>query len=312
MSGNVLVTGASGCVGSAVVPLLRARGLHVRSGMRRPRTAHDVRFDLDDDSTLRPALKGCDAAVYLVHGLARGAGYEAWEERTARAFAQACRDEGVARVVYLGGVVPAGAVSAHLRARARTGEVLRDVLGDDVVVELRAGMIIAATSASFMLTRDLAARAPVLIRPPWLSYQQAPVALCDITAAIAAACGDVAGGIYSACGPDTYGADETLLLCAKLMGLRLRIIDVSRAPHARVARLLGYVTRADATVVHELVFGMTGDLLGTDPSIFDRMPHYTRTPLPMAMAMALRDDVRTVNSATWFVERAMQHLGRRR
>ena len=73
---RILLTGASGAVGSELASALVAAGHSVVAATRRP-TAYDgpgdtVTFDLDDpDSDLAGAMAGTDAAYYLVHGLDR-------------------------------------------------------------------------------------------------------------------------------------------------------------------------------------------------------------------------------------------------
>jgi uncharacterized protein YbjT (DUF2867 family) len=304
---RVLVTGATGCIGRRLVPFLRAQGHDVVRGVRRPQAADDRRFDLDDDATLRPALAGCDAAVYLVHGLARGAGYGAWETRVAGAFARACVDVGVGRIVYLGGVLPSGTPSPHLRARAATGVALR-LPGVDVV-ELRAGMIVAADSASFVLARDIAARLPVALRPPWLKARQRPVAIDDVVAAIELAL-TIRPGIYACPGPEALGGDEVLAVLARLQGRQLQFRDVSWADHALAARALAWLSDAPADVVAELVLGMTGDLVGDDPDIFALRPTHQRWRFIEAARRALAEQARvarpTLPSRLW--EGAMRRL----
>jgi len=314
---TVCVVGSTGCVGRALAPALRAQGHQVRRGMRKPDGGPDaVVLDLDDEASLRPALSGCESAVFLVHGLARGAGYGAWESQTASSFARACSEVGVRRLVYLGGVVPSSpsaTTSVHLQSRARTGAILRREARDVDVVELRAGMIIAADSASFVLARDLAARLPMLVRPSWLRFRQRPVALVDVCAAIGhAVAGEVAAGTWTCAGPSIVGGDELLRTLGRLQGCRSRIVDVPLVPQGMVARVLGSITRAPTDVVQELVMGMTADLLGDDPDIFDTMPGYHRVPFETAVRWALRDENRRVSSATWLMERAVQHLARRR
>ncbi len=61
----VLVIGATGKTGSALLDLLRARAEPVRAASRAPKGADTVRFDWDDITTHGPALDGVDR-VYLV------------------------------------------------------------------------------------------------------------------------------------------------------------------------------------------------------------------------------------------------------
>ena len=306
---EVLVTGATGCIGRRLVPFLRGHGHRVWRGVRRPIGVDDRRFDLDDSTSLEPALRGCDAAIYLVHGLHRGAGYGAWEVGVAGEFARACAATGVRRIVYLGGVLPPGVPSPHLQARAATGEALRSAGVD--VVELRAGMIVAADSASFVLARDISARTPVVLRPPWLRARQRPVAIDDVLAAIGCAL-DVAPGVWNCPGPDVVAGDEVLAVLARLQGRRLHFRDVSWLDHHIAARAMGHLTDAPADVVAELVLGMTADLLDVGPDIFSEMPGHRRRPFAEAARLALQEQAtmtsRSPAARLW--ERAVGQLTR--
>ncbi len=62
---TVLVTGATGKTGSALLDLLRARAEPVRAASRTPDAVDAIRFDWDDVATHGPALDGVDR-VYLV------------------------------------------------------------------------------------------------------------------------------------------------------------------------------------------------------------------------------------------------------
>ncbi|MFF0494079.1 NAD(P)H-binding protein [Nocardia sp. NPDC004068] len=70
----ILVTGATGTVGRAVVERLCARGVPVRATTRRPAAAHlpdaaeVVRVDLDEPDTLIPALTGVDRVFAVADG----------------------------------------------------------------------------------------------------------------------------------------------------------------------------------------------------------------------------------------------------
>src|SRR5581483_2905952 len=143
---TVLLTGATGFVGRAVRPVLLARGWRVRCLTRDVRArgrgpAIDwVQGDVGDPASCARALDGCQAALYLVHGIGEGADYHRHEVAAATTFGQAGAAAGGERIVYLGGIASAGPGSEHLRSRLDVGEALRASAVE--LIELRASMIV--------------------------------------------------------------------------------------------------------------------------------------------------------------------------
>ncbi|AOS64009.1 SDR family oxidoreductase [Actinoalloteichus hymeniacidonis] len=95
---TVLVTGATGTVGSALIPALQARGAHVRAMVRNPeRTVpgvENVIADLQDPGAVAAALQGVDAAF-----LNSPSAEDAAELQIQ--FADLVRETGVKRLVLL-------------------------------------------------------------------------------------------------------------------------------------------------------------------------------------------------------------------
>lgn len=180
---RILVTGATGHVGSRLVGELLSRGKRVRaltrSGDDRP-GVETVRGDVLEPDMLPVALDGVRAAYYLVHALASAGGLADEEHEGARNFLAAARGAGVERIVYLGGLAHGDDLSDHLRTRHEVGETLR---GSDVVtVELRSSLVIGEGSASFDLVRGLVDYLPVLVLPDWIDTHCQPIALDDVVA----------------------------------------------------------------------------------------------------------------------------------
>src|SRR4051812_12874046 len=149
-----LVTGATGYVGGRLVPRLLAAGHEVRCLTRDPRRLRDVPWaarvepvagDVAEDVGLAEALDGVEVAYYLVHALGQDA-FEDVDRLSALNFAIACEAAGVQRIVYLGGPVPTGKASAHLRSRGEVGEIFLRCAVPAVV--FRAAVIIGSGSAS--------------------------------------------------------------------------------------------------------------------------------------------------------------------
>ncbi|GAA4791996.1 SDR family oxidoreductase [Streptomyces ziwulingensis] len=186
-----LVTGATGYIGGRLVPELLAAGHRVRCLARSPGKLRDhpwagdaevVRGDVTDAESVTSAMRDVDVAYYLVHSLGTGAGFEDTDRRAARLFGEAARAAGVRRVVYLGGLTPAGvpeeSLSPHLRSRAEVGRIL---LASGVpTAVLRAAVIIGSGSASFEMLRYLTERLPVMVTPNWVHTRIQPIAIRDV------------------------------------------------------------------------------------------------------------------------------------
>ena len=184
----ILLTGASGYVGSHLLDELRARGRRVRALVRDPDRADlpagvELRKgDAVKGEGLAEALLGVRTAYYLIHSMGRGASpsedFAARDRAAAVNFGEAASAAGVERVVYLGGLGPTGpGASLHLRSRHEVAELLRQRVPE--LVYVRAAMIIGRGSASFEMLRHLVTRLPVMITPRWVDARSQPVGLDD-------------------------------------------------------------------------------------------------------------------------------------
>lgn len=171
------MTGASGHVGGRLAPALAERGHTVR-----PLTRNDG--DVGDRTAMSRALDGVEAAYYLVHGL-DNADFEAEERRAAREFAAAAREQGVGRLIYLGGIAHGDHLSPHLRSRREVGEVLR--ASGVPTVELRASIVIGDGSASYELVKTMVSYLPTVVSPDWLDHLAQPIAVDDVVEYLIAA-----------------------------------------------------------------------------------------------------------------------------
>lgn len=229
-----LVTGATGYVGGRLAPVLLDQGHAVRALARDPdklaevgwRSRVDVaRGDLGEVDSLRAALDGVDVVYYLVHSMGGTEDFVAAEARSARNVVAAAKDSGVKRLVYLGGLHPAGAdLSPHLQSRATVGDILLES-GIETVV-LQAGIVVGAGSASFEMIRHLTNRLPVMTAPRWVHNKIQPIAVDDVLHYLAAAATAAVptSRSWDIGGPDVLEYGEAMQIYAEAAGLRRRLI----------------------------------------------------------------------------------------
>src|SRR3954468_8397984 len=185
---SVLVTGATGYIGGRLVPRLLEAGHRVKVVVRTPAKIAGVPWlddveviqgSVDDGDALRKALDGVDVLYYLVHSMAAGKGFEAKEKAMAETAARAAAAAGVDRIVYLGGLHPAGTeLSTHMRSREAVGKVFLDSPVDAMVFQ--AGVVIGSGSASFEMIRHLSETLPLMPAPSWVRNKIEAIAVRDV------------------------------------------------------------------------------------------------------------------------------------
>ncbi len=268
---RVLVAGASGFVGSRLCPALEAAGHEVLAMTRHPAkyqgAGKAVRGDVADVGSLRDALKGVEAAYYLVHSL-DSADFKRRDADAARAFARAAGDAGVRRIVYLGGLGDDDdTLSEHLASRREVERLLGET-GVPVTV-LRAGIVIGHGGTSWELTRQLVEHLPAMVTPRWVGTRTQPIAIADVVRYLAGVLDhpEAEGKTFEIGGPEVLAYRDMLQRVAAIEGRPLLILPVPLLSPRLSSYWLSLVTDIDVTTGRALIDSMTNEVVVRDDAI---------------------------------------------
>jgi len=276
MTKTVVVTGASGFIGSHLAGALVREGFEVRGMTRRPERYDGpgvgVAGDVADVASLDAALRGADAAYYLVHSLGSG-DFAERDAAGARNFAAAAGRARLERVIYLGGLgADDDQLSAHLRSRREVEQLLR--AGPVPVTVLRAAVVIGHGSISWEITRQLVDHLPALVTPRWAKTRTQPIALRDVVRYLVAVVepGEARGRTYEIGGPEVLRYIDMLQRAAAVRGKPLPNLTVPLLTPRLSSAWLALVSDVDLATARTLVDSMTTDAVVRDDAIRDLVP----------------------------------------
>jgi uncharacterized protein YbjT (DUF2867 family) len=271
---RVLVTGATGYVGSRLVARLLDAGHPVRVLVREaPRLRHKSWFrqvemregDVGETSELRDALSGVHSAYYLIHSMTAGREFSHRDVALAGSFGEAARSVGLQRIIYLGGLgEPGEALSEHLRSRQETGQALRS--SGVPITELRAAVVVGAGSISFEMVRYLTERIPLMICPRWVFRRIQPIAIDDVLSYLVAALDlpFAENRIIEIGGADVLTYGQMIKGYARLRGLRRVLLPVPALTPRLSSHWVHWTTPVPATYARPLIEGLRNEVVVRD------------------------------------------------
>jgi uncharacterized protein YbjT (DUF2867 family) len=292
----VLLTGASGYIGGRLLKALEQADWPVRCLARNPDflktkvsvSTEVIRADCLDAASLAPAMAGVHTAYYLVHSMGSPGKFEQEDREAAQNFANAAREAGVLRIVYLGGLGDESPeLSAHLRSRHEVAEILRS--SGISTIEFRASIVIGSGSLSFEMIRVLVQRLPVMICPRWVAVKAQPIAVEDVVAYLMAALElpPEKSGIFEIGGTDQVSYGQIMQEYARQCGLRRWMMAVPVLTPRLSSLWLGLITPVYARIGRKLIDSMRNPTLVHDSSAltaFDIKPKGLREAIERALS----------------------------
>ena len=278
---GILVTGATGFIGSRLIESLTKRGYKVKAMTRRDLSDKDnvkyVQADALEYDQLASALQGVEVAYYLLHSMEGSK--EHWkdfakrEKIQAENFLKAATASGVKRIIYLGGLVNDSLdLSQHMKSRKEVGEILAS--GNIPVTEIRASLIIGAEGGSYAMLRYLVERLRIMVCPSWVKSLAQPIALDDVVEYLIGCLehDETRGKIFEIGGPEKMTYEELMRLYSAYLNKNLFVIEIPFLTTRLSSYWVDLITPVKASLARPLIDSLVHDTVVTDDSITKIIP----------------------------------------
>lgn len=262
---TIAIIGASGFIGSALTAYLLKTTEHslVLFSHRASRLVftaeHERRIKHVDGSIMHPqdivnALRDCDKAVYLVHLMGHGKNFKKSEAVAAHNFGKAAANNGIERVVYVGGMGDPETQAGHLQSRHATGDIIRKYVPS--LIELKTPMVVGAGGAGYEVIKSIVEHSPIFPMPRWAKAMTNPITVDDVARYAAAALALSTAKHHSIFigGPERLSYAEVAQRVAKHSHKQIRVVPIPFAPQTLAAwALRRFKNNAFAVTVADMI-----------------------------------------------------------
>tara|TARA_A100001037_G_scaffold251520_1_gene235103 strand:+ start:30179 stop:31594 length:1416 start_codon:yes stop_codon:yes gene_type:complete len=274
---KILLTGATGYIGSHLLPTLVSAGHEVICCVRDKSKFNPsvsiidhvttIQVDFLDPQSLNQIPTDIDVAYYLMHSMSGSSNYANLELECANNFQHAISKTQVDHVIYLGGILNENNLSKHLASRKAVESTLSS--GTYNFTSIRSGIVVGSGSGSFEIIRDLVEKLPVMITPKWLKTKCQPISIFDAIQFLHLTMKNTLtyNKVFDIGGPDILTYKEMLLAYARFRKLRRLIISVPVLTPRLSSYWLYLVTATSYRLAHALVSSMKIDITCRDNSL---------------------------------------------
>ena len=229
----ILLTGASGTVGTALLRRLLAADRPVRCLVRDPRELGPERVrvqialgDLRVPSSFRHAMRGVDCVMHLATATrdAHGASIEELNALATLRLVRAAETAGAERFVLLSSI----GASLHSRSRLLRSKALaeRAVTASGLATTTLAPSLVIAPRDRWLSVLDRLSWLPAMPVPGNGRARFQPIAATDVAECAVASLDAPASGRFELAGPETFTHDEIVTAVLRVRGRRRRLVHV--------------------------------------------------------------------------------------
>ena len=289
---NILVTGASGFIGSRLVKRLLSicgtTNWNIRCMTRDPNSisryfnqkdhVEFVRADVQNYPELVKALNGIDVAFYLIHSMEGSSKqWKKFAERdrvAAQNFARAVNEAEVSRVIYLGGLTnaPEQELSKHMRSRTEVGEILKK--SNAAVTIFRAAVILGQGGGSFQMLQYLVERLPLMVCPKWVLTKCQPIAVDDVVEYLVRSIetNETKSKTFDIGGPEILTYLDMMRRYSNTLKKSIKIVIIPFLTPRLSSYWVDLITPVKASLARPLIDSLKHEAIVKDNSIVDIIP----------------------------------------
>ena len=304
---NILITGASGYIGSRLtMKLAKNNNYIVKCLARKPKNiqkrfenfnAKIIQGDLLDKKSIINIFKDIDIAYYLVHSLSEKSDFHKYEIKCAENFIKEASKSKIKKIIYLGGlgINKEKKLSKHLESRHEVGEILRS--SNIPCIEFQASIIIGDGGISYEIMKSLVERLPAMITPKWVSSLSQPIWIEDVLSYLTTSISNKYNytQVVQIGGPDIISYKKLMQIYSKIIGVKRLMISVPVLTPRLSSLWLGLVTPVYARVGRKLI-----DSLTTDSIVSNHLPsmQYPIKPINVekSIILSLNNNTESIKS----------------
>ena len=287
---KILVTGATGFIGSRIVKRLLANGHYkVRCMTRNPEIIYEL-FDLSGDIVevvkadasnyleLVEALKEVDVAFYLIHSMEGST--KKWQEFSKRDriaaenFAKAASQTNTKRIIYLSGLIDMKHkdLSEHMQSRKEVGDILRTSKAE--VTIFRAAVILGQGGGSFQMLQYLVERLPVMVCPKWVLTKSQPISVDDVVTYLIKSIEleDTANKDFDIGGPEILSYVDMMKRYSAILNKPLKIVIIPFLTPRLSSYWVDLITPVKASLARPLIDSLKHEAVVHDNEIQKLIP----------------------------------------